>query len=150
MSSSNLTTGASYWIIVLSLLALGLVTIFSIGMALWLVALAMILLSPFRSKPRIFWSGLALVLGFLVGYVLVVPWGCTQTGTFDTATGQETISPIVCRSLTGVEYSGPEPFEPSRTPAVISGGVAAVLAAIGAWMRLGKTSAKDSSRHLVE
>ncbi|HVR79018.1 MAG TPA: hypothetical protein VMS99_11590 [Acidimicrobiia bacterium] len=127
-------TRLRYWLTVLVLVAFGFLTIFSLGMYFWFIALALVLLSPFRSRPRIFRSGIALSLGFLIGYVLVAPWGCVQSFTSDPTTGEETVSPVVCTSPIGIEYSGPEPFHPSRTPALFAGGASAVIAAAVTWM----------------
>ena len=127
-------TSLRYWLTVLALVALGLLTIFSLGLYFWFIALALVLLSPFRSRPRIFRSGIALFLGFLIGYFLVAPWGCVQSFTADPTTGEETVSPVVCTSPVGIDYSGPEPFDPSRTPALFAGGASAVIAAAVTWM----------------
>lgn len=127
-------TTLRYWLTVLVLVALGFLTIFSFGMYFWFIALGLILLSPFRSRPRIFRSGIALFLGFVIGYVLVAPWGCEQSFTSDPTTGEETLSQVVCTSPVGIEYSGPEPFDPSRTPALAAGGASAVIAAAVAWI----------------
>ena len=118
-----------YWLGVGILFALGVLTIFSIGLYFWFIAVALVVLSPFRSRPQIFLPGLALALGFLIGYVLVAPWSCSQSFSQSVATGEETVSPVVCSSPIGIEYSGPEPFEPSRTPGLIAAGAAAVVAA---------------------
>lgn len=126
-------TNLRYWAIVLVLVAFGFLTIFSVGLYFWFVALALILMSPFRSRPRIFLPGIALFLGFLIGYMLIAPWGCAQSFTSNPATGEETVSPIVCTSPIGIEYSGQEPFEPSRTPALIAGGTTAAVAAAVTW-----------------
>ena len=136
-SSSDLTLGVAYWVIVVSLLVLGFLSMFTIGFALLLVAAAMIVLSPFRSRPRVWWSGLALVVGFVIGYAAVAPWGCSETATFDVATGVAEEGPTVCRSLTGIEYTGSEGFEPSGVPGMITGVVLGVLAASAAWTRIG-------------
>ena len=121
--------GLGYWLVVLLLTAVGLLTIFSFGIFVWTVAAAMILLSPFRSRPTIFRPGLALALGFLAGYLLISPWGCRQSFSADPVTGESAESPVVCTSPIGIEYTGPDPFEPSPVPAVIGGGVLATLAA---------------------
>lgn len=123
-----------YWLAVLVLVALGFLTIFSFGMYLWFMAIALAVLSPFRSRPQVFLPGLALFLGFLVAYVLVAPWGCSQSFTSNPTTGEETLSPVVCTSPIGIEYTGPEPFDPSRTPALIAGGATAVVAAGVTWI----------------
>lgn len=126
-------TSLRYWLVVLVLIALGFLTIFSFGLYFWSVAAAMILLSPVRSRPRIFLPGLALLLGFLLGYLLIAPWGCTQSFTSNPATGEETLSPVVCASPLGIQYSGPQPFEPNRTPALIAGSATAIVAAAVTW-----------------
>lgn len=123
-----------YWIVVLVLVALGFLTIFSFGMYFWFMAVALAVLSPFRSRPQVFLPGLALFLGFLVAYVLVAPWGCSQSFTSNLQTGEETLSPVVCTSPIGIEYSGPEPFEPSRSPALITGGATGLIAAGVTWV----------------
>lgn len=127
-------TSFRYWLVVLVLVALGFLTIFSFGMYFWFMAIALTLLSPFRSRPQVFLPGLALFIGFLVGFVLVAPWGCSQSFTSNPTTGKETLSPVVCTSPIGIEYSGPEPFDPSRTPALIAGGATAVVAAGVTWI----------------
>lgn len=122
-----------FWLVVGVLFAFGVLTIFSIGLYFWFMAVALALLSPFRSRPQVFLPGLALFLGFLIAYVLVAPWGCSQSFSQNFASGEETISPVICTSPIGIEYSGPEPFEPSRTPALIAGGVTATGAAAVTW-----------------
>jgi len=127
------STSFRYWLVVLVLIALGFLTIFSFGTYFWFMAVALTLLSPFLSRPRIFLPGLALFLGFLVAYVLIAPWGCTQSFTDNVTTGEETVSPVVCTSPIGIEYSGPEPIEPSRDPALIAGVATALTAAAVTW-----------------
>lgn len=51
----------------------------------------------------------------------------------------------MCQSLTGVEYTGPAGFEPSKTPGVIAGIVLGVLAAGAAWIRIGARQRKAES-----
>lgn len=136
-SPSDLGTGIAYWVIAASLLVLGFVSMFSFGLALWLVALAMIVLSPIRSRPRVWFSGMALVVGFLIGYVAVTPWGCSQTATANPGTGVSEQGPTVCRSLIGIEYVGLGNFEPSRAPGAIAGASFGVLSAWIAWTRVG-------------
>jgi peptidoglycan/LPS O-acetylase OafA/YrhL len=142
--SSSRRTAYRYWLMVLILVALGFLTIFSIGIYLWFIAVALIVMSPFRSRPRTYRSGMALFLGFLIGYVLIAPWGCSQTFTSDLTTGEETLSPVVCTSPIGVEYSGPEPFDPSRTLALVAGGVAALVASTATWLGTASRNSKPS------
>lgn len=127
-------TSFRYWLAVIVLVALGFLTIFSFGLYFWFMAIVLAVLSPFRSRPQVFLPGLALFLGFLVAYLLVAPWGCSQSFTSNPTTGEETLSPVVCTSPIGIEYTGPEPFDPSRIPALIAGGATAVVAAGVTWI----------------
>jgi hypothetical protein len=133
-----------YWLVVLGLLLLGLLAIFSIGLYFWFLAAGLIVLSPFRSRPNVFLPGLALFLGLLFGYVLVAPWGCSQT--FSSGGGVEVTTPVVCTSPTGIEYSGDEPFDPDRTPALITGVVTGVVGAGITWL-LVRRGHRLSPRH---
>lgn len=144
-AASAKETSFRYWLVVLVLVALGFLTIFSFGLYFWFMAVALVLLSPFRSRPRIFRSGLALFGGFLLAYGLIAPWGCAQAFTSNSTSGEETVSPVVCTSLIGIEYSGPEPFEPSRTPALIAGGATAVAAAAVTWALLRSRNDRETA-----
>lgn len=124
----------SYWLGVLVLIAAGFLTIFSIGMYLWFIAIAFLVASFFRSRPAMFRFVMALFVGFLLGYVLFAPWGCSPSFTSNPTTGEETLSPVVCTSPVGIEYSGPQPFVPSRGPAMVAGGVSATIGALATWL----------------
>jgi hypothetical protein len=132
-------TSVGYWIIVVALLILGYFTGFTIGPVFWFIAGVMIVLAPFRSRPRIYRTGIALFMGFVIGYVLVAPWACTQSAESDVVTGEQTVSPVVCSSIIGIDYSGPEPFDPSLVPALVSGGVLAAIAGSAAWIAVGRS-----------
>lgn len=122
-----------YWLVVLALVLLGFLAIFSIGLYFWFLAAALIVLSPFRSKPKVFLAGLALFLGFLFGYVLVAPWSCSQTFVDNPDTGVEVTSDVVCTSPTGIEYPEGD-SDPDRTPSVITGALTGVVAAAVTWL----------------
>jgi hypothetical protein len=126
--------GLRYWLVVLVLVALGFLTIFSIGLYFWFAAVALTVLSPLRARPKLFRPGIALFLGLLAGYVAIAPWSCSQSLTFDPTSGEETLAPVVCTSPVGIEYSGAEPFDPSRIPAMVGGAVTALVAAGVTWM----------------
>ena len=119
MHEASRTSKNSYWGLVLFLVGVGFISILSIGYFFLLMAITLIVLSPFRSRPWVFWPGVVLVLGFVVGYVLVAPLGCTSTNG----------SPWVCRSAVGVEYKGSP-----QTPGLIGGGVVALAGATIAWV----------------
>ncbi len=125
----------SYWGLVLLLVVFGFITGFSIGIPFLLLGVALAGLSLLRSRPRFFWSGLALVVGFLVGYVLVAPFSCTVTAEFDLTTSLETVSPEMCRSLVGIEYAGSP-----QTAGLTTGGVLAVVGAAAGWIAGGRQS----------
>lgn len=137
-------TGFRYWLIVLLLAAFGLLTIFSVGLYFWFMAAALILLSPFRSRPRIFFSGIAVIAGFLIGYVLIAPWGCQQSFTGNPTTGEGTVSPVVCTSPIGIQYSGQEPFEPTLLPALAAGAALALVAGTVTWRETTRNRSEPS------
>ena len=112
----------AYWGSVLALVAFGIVAILSIGFVFLALGIALAALSPYRSSPRIFRTGMALVVGFLFGYLIVAPWSCTASVGFGSASGATTSES--CRSLLGIEYSDPSPI-----PGLIAGGAIALLGA---------------------
>ncbi len=83
-------------------------------------------LAPFRSRPRVFWPGLVVVVGFLLGYLAVAPAWCRTSAV--AVESEEPTGPVVCRSLTGITYRGPSGYQPSEVPGLLAG----VLAALGA------------------
>lgn len=136
--ASSPRTSVGYWIMVVALLILGYLTGFTIGPVFWFIAAVMIVLAPFRSRPRIYRTGIAVFMGFILGYLLVAPLGCSQSTESNLATGEQSVSPVVCSSIIGIEYSGPEPFDPSPVPALVTGGVLAVIAGTATWIATGR------------
>ena len=130
--TSRLSPG-TYWWLVLVLIGFGFVAILSIGSPFLLVGVTLAALSPFRSRPRVLWPVLALVVGFLVGYFVVAPLSCSVTEGFNPTTGASTVSPELCRSLVGVEYTD----SPQR-PGLIAGVVGALVGATTAWIITGR------------
>lgn len=118
MYEASSLSGNSYWGLVLLLAGVGFISILSIGSFFLLIAITLLVLSPFRSRPWIFWPGVALVLGFIVGYVMVAPLTCSSTDG----------SPWVCRSAVGVEYTG------SPEVGLVGGGVFGLIGAAIAWL----------------
>lgn len=142
MEATTKESGLKYWLAVGFLVVFGFLFIFSIGLYFWFLAAALVVLSPFRFRPKVFLPGLALFLGLLFGYVLVAPWSCSQSFMENPDSGVEVTSDVVCTSPTGIEYSGREPFEPSRTPALITGIVTGVIAATTTWLLLRSRTAR--------
>jgi hypothetical protein len=132
-------TSRRYWLLVLALIALGALTIFSVGLYFWFIAVGLAVMSPFRARPGIFRPGMAFFVGFLLGYVLVAPLGCSQTMEADPVTGVEAASEVVCTSPIGVQYSGDEPFDPSVAPALLVASATGIIAsaAVIFWSRAG-------------
>ncbi len=145
MASSE-RTSVGYWVTIVVLLILGYFTGFTIGPVFWFVAAVMILLAPLRPRTRIYRSGVALFMGFAIGYVLVAPFGCSQSSESNVATGEQTHSPVTCSSISGIDYSGPEPFEPSVMPALVVGGGLAVVAAGATWIATGRALDREVER----
>lgn len=113
-----------YWVLVAVLLVFGMVSILTIGAAFLLVAITLILLAPFRRRRRVFLPGLALVIGFIAGYVLVAPWTCASSAEANSATGK-TVATSGCNSVTGISY----PENASALPGLLAG---AALGAVSA------------------
>ncbi len=111
-----------YWGLVLALLAFGIVAMFSIGFVFLAIGVTLVILSPFRSSPRIFRTGMALVVGFLFGFLLLAPWSCTASAGFDSELRVSTSES--CRSLLGIRNSGS-----SLTPGLSAGGAIALIGA---------------------
>ncbi len=111
----------SYWIISLALVVFGFLTGFSIGQPFLLVGLALIVLGPFRRRPRIFWPALLAVVAYDVGYWAVVPFSCTATAGIEANGGIGASATTVCSSLIGLRYGGEGLYDPSRLPALAAG-----------------------------
>lgn len=111
-----------YWVASLSLIAFGVVAMFSIGRPFLLIGLAMIILGPLRSRPVLFWPPLVAVIAYNVGYWAVAPLYCTAT---EAAGGASTTT---CSSLIGIGYSGSGIYNPSLDPANQAGLLMAAIA----------------------
>ncbi len=119
MVKASRSSMTSYWGLVLVLIGLGFLAILSIGYVLLVVALTLVLLSPFRSRPTVFLPAVALVIGFIAGYAFLAPLTCASVDG----------SPRMCHSLVGVEYTGSP-----QTPGIIGGGVVALTLATIVWV----------------
>ncbi|MBI4260906.1 MAG: hypothetical protein HY658_10110 [Actinobacteria bacterium] len=131
---------AVYWVIVVALLAVGLVSILSIGVVFLVAGLAMAAAGPMGWRPAVLRPIPAAAAAFLVGYWLLAPLQCH--GLVHPATGLRFTS---CFSLVGIEYSGTGTYDPSHLPAVLGGvGLAALVAAGVAWGVRRRASGKEA------
>jgi hypothetical protein len=114
---------------VLALIAFGMLGIMSIGFPFLLVGLTLAALRTYRQRPSVFWPVLALVVGFLIGYVVVVPLSCSLSVTSSTGVAGSVTSREICRTLLGSESTG----SPSAD-ALFAGATGALIAAATAAM----------------
>ena len=112
-----------YWITSLSLIAFGVIAMFSIGRPFFLVGLAMLILGPLRNRPALFWPPLAAVVAYNVGWWAVAPFYCTAAAVAVGGTSTTT-----CSSLIGIGYSGTGIYNPSLDPANQAGLLSAAVA----------------------
>jgi hypothetical protein len=91
-------------VVVAALLAFGALAILSIGLPFIVVGLTLVVLAPFRSRPRIFFPSLAAVLGLVVGFSLAIPLECVEW--FADGPGGST-SGGYCTNLLGARTEGP-------------------------------------------
>jgi hypothetical protein len=120
----------SYWIISLALIAFGFLAALSIGQPFLMVGLAMLVLGPFRRRPLIFWPPLLAVIAYNLTYFAVAPFYCTASS-FNGGP-----STTVCSSLIGIRYAGEGIYNPSLTPAVLTGLAVAGVTAVVTFMIL--------------
>ena len=121
------TPGVGYWALVGGLFAFGVLGIFTIGLPLILLGLALVVASPFRARPRLFWAIIGAVASFIVAFILVAPLGCTSMTTSVApsagpgAGSVTTVGPTTCGNLLGIRYSGGPNFSPPYLPALLAG-----------------------------
>lgn len=120
----------AYWIISLALIAFGFVAAFSIGQPFLMLGIAMLVLSPFRRRPVIFWPPLLAVFAYNLAYFAVAPFNCTASS-FNGGP-----STTVCSSLIGIRYAGEGTYNPSLMPAVLTGLAVAALTALVSFLLL--------------
>jgi hypothetical protein len=83
-----------------------------------------------RHETGVVVAGVAAIVGFVVGYILVAPVRCTFGA--DTVDG---IEHHTCSSVLGFDYSGGGDHDPSLLPGLLAGLVVAVLFGLGArWL----------------
>ena len=119
-----------YWMLVVALIAFGFLGLLSIGFPFLLLGITLAILSQRRHETGVIASGVAAVVGFTLGYILVAPLSCTTSGA-----GPGSVSRTVCANVLGINYSGVGPYNPSLVPGLLAGIVLAIGFALGArWL----------------
>ncbi len=120
----------AYWSLAVFLTAFGILALASIGAPFLLIGVVMIVLWPFRHRPRLFWPVMAGVVAFGVVFLLAAPFECERTGTLSPE-GVEEEEHATCSSVIGVDYSGVGDWDPSYLPTILAGLGIGVVAAVG-------------------
>ncbi|HET6770718.1 MAG TPA: hypothetical protein VFH75_03660 [Actinomycetota bacterium] len=122
--------GFVYWLVTGAFVVFGFLAIFSIGLPLLALGLALAALSDVRHQPAIFWPPLAGIAVFFIAYILVAPLTCTLTPTPVTvgtpSAVEPQINPMTCTRIALPDYSGVE--SPALWPSVVAAVVVGVLA----------------------
>jgi hypothetical protein len=125
----------TYWVLALVITVFGFLTGFSIGAPFLLLGLALLVLGPFRRRPRVFWPSLVAVTAFVLTVALLIPLSCEATS--EAGGGSST----VCRSIAGPTWSGTGLYNPPREAyqmPVRAGAAVAIGAALAtlAWLTI--------------
>jgi NhaP-type Na+/H+ or K+/H+ antiporter len=130
MTSKGRAGAIAYWTLTVALIVFGTLGLISIGFPFLLLGLMLAIVSQRRHETGVVAAGVAAIVGFMVGYILVAPLGCT--------TGANSVDPVehtVCTNILGIDYSGTGGYQPNFLPGLIAGLVVAVLFGLGArWL----------------
>lgn len=140
METHNRAGAVAYWTLVVFLIGFGFLGILSIGLPFLLLGLALAILAQRRHEAGVIAGGIAAVVGFTLGFILVAPLGCTTS-----ASSAQPVARTVCTSILGIDYSGAGGYSPSLLLGVIAGLVVAVTSAIGTR----KLARQMASRHAL-
>ena len=110
----------AYWAMTAALIAFGMIAIFSIGAPFLLLGVMLAVLSPWRGRRGVLWTGFGVVLGFVLGFVLVAPLSCRSSAFFG-VDGSLTREMVRCTNAIGIRYEGTGNYNPSLAPALITG-----------------------------
>lgn len=106
----------AYWAVAVLLVGFGFLALFSIGAPFLLTGIAMMAVSPWRTRPEALWPTLVGVWAFVLGYILVAPLDC------ETISGMDPIT--VCTHVFGIRWYG---GNPSLLPAFITGMISVAI-----------------------
>jgi hypothetical protein len=109
----------AYWAVAVLFVGFGYLALFSIGAPFLLTGTAMMVVSPWRSRPEVVWPALVGVWAFVLGYILIAPLSC------ETSSGMDPIT--VCTHVFGIQWYG---GNPSLLPAFISGMISAAIGVV--------------------
>jgi hypothetical protein len=127
----------AYWAIVVALILFGWLAIFSIGAPFLLLGIMLAVLFPRRTRRGALATGMAVILGLVVGYVLVAPLSCTGTATAAVSVLGEAQyeGTTTCNNLLGITYEGSGIYNPSLLPSLLAGIALATIAGFTtAWL----------------
>ena len=126
METHNRAGEAAYWALVVFLIGFGFLGLISIGAPFLLLGITLAILSRRRHETGVIAAGVAAIVGFTLGYVLLAPLGCTSS-----SGAPGSISHTVCTNVLGINYSGVGLYNPSLAPGLLAGIVFAVTFALG-------------------
>lgn len=115
----------TYWSVAVVLTAFGFIDLIAIGAPFLALGLALLVLGHRRHERAVFVPGIAVVVGFIVGALLLVPLGCTSSVTAS-ASGPLATAPTRCATALWFDYVGTSPYSPPYLPALLSGAIAGV------------------------
>jgi hypothetical protein len=136
---------AAYWGAAVVLVGFGYLALFSIGAPFLLTGIAMMVVSPWRSRHEVLWPTLIGVWAFVLGYVLVAPLGCTSRTMAVTAGSPAAASHTTCTNILGIDYSGIGIYNPSLVPAVVVAAAAGVAGCLATRFLLRRRRASTAS-----
>jgi hypothetical protein len=117
-----------YWLLTSAFIVFGFLAMFTVGLPLLILGLALAALSDVRDRPAAFWPPLAGIVVFFATYILVAPLTCIQTVIpvvvdSDAATPAP-VGATTCTRILLPDYSGVG--DPALWPIVLLAGTAGV------------------------
>jgi hypothetical protein len=127
--TSNSSAGAiAYWALVVALIAVGVLGLLSIGLPFLLFGIMLAVVSRRRHETGVIVAGVAAIVGFMVGYILVAPTNCVSS-----ANSVDGIEHRTCTSILGFGYPGTD--DTGMILGLLAGLAVAVVFGIGArWL----------------
>lgn len=135
----------AYWTLAVLLVGFGYLALFSIGAPFLLTGTALMVVSPWRSRPEVVWPALVGVWALVLGYLLVAPLACTSTGLAVTAGSPVSVSHTTCTNILGIDYSGTGTYNPSLMPALLAAAAAGAAGALATRFLLVRRRAATTS-----